>query len=93
MAAAEPSSRGIGAPARTDWRPFSSNRSLRAPSASVVAAIALAGFAAAGITFALGLTNDEVDDVGIRVFLVAPARQPLRPADGRCRLRQLSGDS
>jgi signal transduction histidine kinase len=69
MAAAEPSSRGIGAPARTDWRPFSSNRSLRAPSASVVAAIALAGLAAAGITLALGLTNGQVDHVGIRVFL------------------------
>jgi signal transduction histidine kinase len=35
----------------------------------VLAAIALAGVAAAATTFALAVTNDEVDHVGIRVFL------------------------
>src|SRR5215207_7951440 len=69
MATAEPSRQGIGAPSRTAWSPFSSDGALRAPKPAVLAAIALAGVAAAATTVALGLSNDKVDHVGIRAFL------------------------
>jgi signal transduction histidine kinase len=68
MATAEPS-QAIGAPSRTFWSPFRSDAALRAPTPTVLAAIAVAGVGAAATTVALGLTNDEVDHVGIRVFL------------------------
>jgi signal transduction histidine kinase len=67
MATAEPSRQTIGAFSRTAWSPFGSY--LRAPNPSLSAAIAFAGVAAAAATAALGLTNDEVDHVGVRVFL------------------------
>jgi len=69
MATAEPSRQGIGAPSRTTWSRFSSDGALRAPKPAVLAAIALAGVAAAATTAALGLSNGEVDHVGTRVFL------------------------
>jgi signal transduction histidine kinase len=69
MATAEPSRQGVGAPSRTAWSSFSSHGALRAPKPTVVAAIAFAGVAAAATTVELGLTNDQVDHVGIRVFL------------------------
>ena len=68
MATAEPS-RAIGVPSRDAWRRFRSLAALPAPNLAVLAAIALAGAAAAATTLALGLTNNEVDHVGIRVFL------------------------
>jgi signal transduction histidine kinase len=68
MATAEPS-QGIGAAWRIARIPFRSLAALTAPNPAVLAAIALAGVAAAGTTLALGLANDEVDHVGIRVFL------------------------
>ena len=68
MATADPS-RAIGVPPRTAWRRFRSLAALPAPKPPVLAAIALAGVAAAATTLALGLTNDEVDDVGLRIFL------------------------
>jgi signal transduction histidine kinase len=67
MATAEASRQAIGASSRTAWSLFRSY--LRAPSPSLLAAIAFAGVAAAATTAALGLTNDELDHVGIRVFL------------------------
>jgi signal transduction histidine kinase len=69
MATAEPSSQGIGASSRIAWIPFRSLGALPAPKPVVLAAIAVAGVAAAATTLALGLTNSEVDHVGIRVFL------------------------
>jgi signal transduction histidine kinase len=69
MATAEPSRQGIGALSRTAWGPFSSHGALRAPRPAVLAAIAFAGVVAAAATVALGLSNDEVDHVGIRAFL------------------------
>jgi signal transduction histidine kinase len=42
---------------------------LPAPKPAVLAAIAVAGVAAAATTLALGLANSEVDHVGMRVFL------------------------
>jgi signal transduction histidine kinase len=69
MATAEPSRQGIGARSRAAWSPFSSDGALRAPTPTVLAAIAFAGVAAAATTAALGLTNGQVDHVGIRVFL------------------------
>ena len=69
MATAESSRQGIGALSRTAWGPFSSHGALRAPRPAVLAAIAFAGVVAAATTVALGLSNDEVDHVGIRAFL------------------------
>jgi signal transduction histidine kinase len=69
MATAERSRQGIGARSRTAWSPFSSHGALRAPKPTVLATIAFAGVAAAATTVALGLTNGQVDNVGIRVFL------------------------
>jgi signal transduction histidine kinase len=68
MATAEPS-QGIGASSRIARIPFRSLAALPAPKPAVLAAIAVAGVAAAATTLALALTNDEVDHVGIRVFL------------------------
>jgi signal transduction histidine kinase len=68
MATAEPS-QGIGASSRIARIPFRSRAVLPAPKPAVLAAIAVAGVAGAATTLALGLTNDEVDHVGIRVFL------------------------
>jgi signal transduction histidine kinase len=68
MATAEPS-QGIGASSRIARIPFRSLAALPAPKPAVLAAIAVAGVAAAATTLALGLTNDEVDHVAIRVFL------------------------
>jgi signal transduction histidine kinase len=68
MATAEPS-QGVGASSRVAWVPFRSLAVLPAPKPAVLAAIAVAGVAAAATTLALGLTNNEVDHVGIRVFL------------------------
>jgi hypothetical protein len=67
MAAAEPSE-SIDA-SRIAWIPFRSFAGLPAPKPAVLTAIAVAGVAAAATTLALGLRNDEVDHVGIRVFL------------------------
>src|SRR6266542_2904892 len=69
MASAEPSRQRIGVPSRTIWSPFSPYGPLRAPRPTVLAAIAFAGVAAAATTVALGLTNNELDHVGIRAFL------------------------
>jgi signal transduction histidine kinase len=69
MATAEPSSRGIGASSRVARIPFRSLGALPAPKPPVLAAIGVAGVAAAATTLVLGLTNDEVDHAGIRVFL------------------------
>jgi len=69
MATAEASRQGISTPPRSAWRPFGSNGALWAPKPTVLAAIGCAGVAAAAATAALGVTNDEVDHVGIRVFL------------------------
>jgi signal transduction histidine kinase len=68
MATAGPS-HGVGVLSRTAWSPFSSYGARRPPKPTLLAAIASAGVAAAATTAALGLTNDEVDHVGIRVFL------------------------
>jgi hypothetical protein len=68
MATAEPS-RGIGASSRIAQIPFRSLAALPASRLAALAAIAVAGVAAAATTLALGLTNDEVDHVAIRVFL------------------------
>jgi signal transduction histidine kinase len=68
MATAGPS-HGIGVLSRTAWSPFSSYGARRAPKPTLLAAIAFAGVASAATTAALGLRNDEVDHVGIRVFL------------------------
>jgi signal transduction histidine kinase len=68
MATAE-RSQGIGASARIARIPFRSLAALLAPKPAVLAAIAVAGVAAAATTLALGLTNGEVDHVGVRVFL------------------------
>jgi signal transduction histidine kinase len=68
MATAEPSE-GIGAFSRIVRIPFRSFARLPAPKPTVLAAIAVAGVAAAAMTLALGVRNDEVDHVGIRVFL------------------------
>jgi signal transduction histidine kinase len=68
MATAEPS-RAIGVPSRAAWHRFRSLAALPAPKRAVLAAIAVAGVAAGATTLALGLMNDEVDHVGIRVFL------------------------
>ncbi len=68
MATAEPS-RGIGASSRIARIPFGSLAALPVPKPAVLAAIAVAGVAAAATTLALGLANDEVDHVAIRVFL------------------------
>jgi signal transduction histidine kinase len=68
MATAGPS-HGVGVLSRTAWSPFSSSGARRPPKPTLLAAIAFAGVAAATTTAALGLTNDEVDHVGIRVFL------------------------
>ncbi len=68
MANAEPFRQAIGA-SRTRWRPFGADASPWAPNPAMLAAIAFAGVAAAAATLALGLTNDEVDHVAIRVFL------------------------
>jgi signal transduction histidine kinase len=68
MATAEPS-QGVGASSRIARIPYRSLAALPAPKPAVLAAIAVAGVAAAATTLALGLTNNEVDHVGIRVFL------------------------
>src|SRR6266536_2207994 len=68
MANAEPFRQAIGA-SRTRWRPFGADASPWAPNPAMLAAIAFAAIAAAAATLALGLANDEVDHVGIRVFL------------------------
>jgi hypothetical protein len=68
MATAEPS-RGIGVSSRIARIPFGSLAALPVPKPAVLAAIAVAGVAAAATTLALGLANDEVDHVAIRVFL------------------------
>jgi signal transduction histidine kinase len=68
MATAEPS-QGIGASSRIARIPFRSLAALPAPKPAVLAAIAVAGVAAAATTLALGLTNSEVDHAGIRAFL------------------------
>jgi signal transduction histidine kinase len=68
MATAEPS-QGIDASSRIARIPFRSRAVLPAPKPAVLAAIAVAGVAGAATTLALGLTNDEVDHVGTRVFL------------------------
>jgi hypothetical protein len=67
MATAE-SSRRIDASSRVARIPRSV-AALPAPTPAVSVAIAVAGVAAAAATLALGLTNREVDHVGIRVFL------------------------
>jgi signal transduction histidine kinase len=58
VATAEPT-RGTGVRSRGAWWPISSDRALLAPKPAVLAAIACAGLAAAGVTVALGLRNDE----------------------------------
>jgi signal transduction histidine kinase len=68
MATAEPS-QGIGTSSRIARIPFRSLAALPAPKPAVLAAIAVAGVAAAATTLALALTNNEVDHVAIRVFL------------------------
>jgi signal transduction histidine kinase len=68
MATAEPS-RAIGVPSRAAWHRFRSLAALPAPKPAVLAAIAVAGVAAGATTLALGIMNDEVDHVGVRVFL------------------------
>jgi signal transduction histidine kinase len=49
--------------------PSVGDRVTRAPKLLVLWAVGLAGICAAATTAALGLTNEEVDHVGIRVFL------------------------
>jgi signal transduction histidine kinase len=68
MATAEPS-QGIGTSSRIARIPFRSLAALPEPKPAVLAAIAVAGVAAAATTLALALTNNEVDHVAIRVFL------------------------
>jgi signal transduction histidine kinase len=68
MATAEPS-QAIGASSRIARFRFSSLAALPAPKPAVLVAIAVAGVAAGATTLALGLMNDEVDHVGMRVFL------------------------
>jgi signal transduction histidine kinase len=68
MAIAEPP-QGIGAPPRIARIPFRSLAALPAPRPAVLAAIAVAGVAAAATTLALALMNGEVDHIAIRVFL------------------------
>jgi hypothetical protein len=68
MATAEPS-QGISAPSRIARLPLRSLAALPAPKPAMLAAIAVAGVAAAVATLALGLANSRVDHVGIRVFL------------------------
>jgi signal transduction histidine kinase len=68
MATAEPS-QGVGAAWRIARIPFRSLAALPAPKPAVLAAIAVAGVAAAATTLALALTNDQLDHVGVNVFL------------------------
>jgi signal transduction histidine kinase len=69
MAAAESSRERLVGASRLVSGPFLGLARLSAPTVGLVALIALAGVAAAATTLALGLTNDEVDHVGMRVFL------------------------
>lgn len=69
VATSEPSPQGIGAPWRTVLSPFRRYGPLQAPKLSFLLAVGVAGIAAALATVALGLTNDELSDVGIRAFL------------------------
>jgi len=50
--------------------PGQSLAAARAPRAAVLWVIALAGFAAAGVTVALALTSDHVDEPGVQALLV-----------------------
>jgi signal transduction histidine kinase len=68
MATAEPS-QGIGASSRIARISFRSLAALPAPTPAVLVAIAVAGVAAAATTLALALTNDQLDHVGVNVFL------------------------
>jgi signal transduction histidine kinase len=67
VATADPT-RGIGVRSRGAWSPFSPHRALWAPKPAVLAAVACAGLAVAGATVVLGLRNDEIDHVTIRIF-------------------------
>jgi signal transduction histidine kinase len=69
MATAEPS-QGIGAPARISRLPFRSLAALPAPKPGLLAAIAVAGVAAAATTLALGLSYEEVGHVATRTRAV-----------------------
>jgi signal transduction histidine kinase len=68
MGTAQPS-QVIGAPSRPVWSRFSPRVALAAPTPTVLAAVAVAGVVAAATALALGLTNGDVDHVGLRVFL------------------------
>jgi signal transduction histidine kinase len=68
MGTAQPS-QVIGAPSRPVWSRYSARVALAAPTPTVLAAVAVAGVVAAATTLALGLTNGDVDHVGLRVFL------------------------
>lgn len=69
MAIADPSPRRFGLLSRTARSPSRAFAARRSPAPAVLAAIALAGVAAAATTVALGLANDELDHVWIRAFL------------------------
>jgi hypothetical protein len=69
VASSEPSPQRIGAPWQTVLSPFRRCGPQQAPKPSFLAAIGLAGIAAAAATAALGLTNDELSGVGTRAFL------------------------
>jgi hypothetical protein len=68
MATAEPS-RAIGASSGVARVRFRSLAALPAPKPAVLVAVAVAGVAAAVTTLALALTNDQLDHVGVNVFL------------------------
>jgi signal transduction histidine kinase len=68
MATAEPS-QAIGASSRVARFRFSSLAALPAPKPAVLTASAVAGVAAAVTTLALALANDQIDHVGVNVFL------------------------
>jgi signal transduction histidine kinase len=68
MATAEPS-QAIGASSGIARARFRSLAALPAPKPAVLVAIAVAGVAAAVTTLVLALTNDQIDHVGVNVFL------------------------
>jgi signal transduction histidine kinase len=70
MATAEPSPQGISVSSPRLSGPRSPYGGLDTPSPAFLVAVGLAGLMAAATTVALGLTNDELDHVGIRVFLI-----------------------
>jgi signal transduction histidine kinase len=70
MATAEPSPLGVSVSSPTLSGPRSPYGGPAIPSPAFLVAVGVAGLVAAATTVAVGVTNDELDHVGIRVFLI-----------------------